>query len=138
MAEVKVKAGVDPKLEKIFFMRELTRRTGILQEPQVMNLQTWPLIYTNALKVDCHFSFDEKIVKYDFVAVGPKLDDMDKRYRHLELSVKMLLGDEYLIEIHCKNKQLYPETNDGNKLNEAPRPTKRARKGSVKKVVGKA
>jgi hypothetical protein len=138
MDEVKIKAGVDPKLEKLFFMRELTKRTGILHEIQVMNLQSWPMVYTNATKLTCNFSFEDKLVVYDFLKVGPKLTQMADRFLHLEKSVKMLLGDEYSIQVFYKKLQLYPETEHGNKSSKTAGRVNRKRKVAIKKVARKA
>lgn len=138
MDEVRIKAGPDKKMEKIYFMRELTRRTGILNEAQVINLQTWPLVYTNAKKIECQFSYEDKLVAYEFIEVGPKLDQMQERYRHLEKSVKMLLGDEYMIRIFYKGGVIYPkEEQDGRQVGKTTR-SDRKRKVSARKMAKKA
>ena len=110
MATSNIKVGPDPKLEKLYFMRELTRKTGILHEIQVMNLNNWPLVFTHAQEVVTQFSYENKLVAYEIVKVKGRVPaNLRQRLEHLEKCVKMLLGDEYSITVFEKGEMLYPE-----------------------------
>jgi hypothetical protein len=115
MKETKVRVGPDRQWEKLYQLRELTRRTGILHELQVLQLKMWPLVFTNATDSECEFNYETKAVVFNLKKLKGKLPaNLQERLEHLTKATQQLLGDEYVVVININSKKAFhgPATSD--------------------------
>jgi len=88
--------------------KDQTRRTGILCEPQVLQLRLWPrVVFKDVLDVDIDpLDIEAKTVNYLLrVKVPPKGKDLAKRAEVLAGWIRSLLGDDWLFNLRVRQKK---------------------------------
>lgn len=108
MAEARVRIGPDGQWQRLYALRDLTRKTGMLHELQVMQLKMWPLVFTNAKNASCEFGFETKqvIFKLDTLK-GAKPKNFKARLEHLVKATQQLLGTEYAVTVMLDGKKVH-------------------------------
>ncbi len=108
MAEARVKIGEESGWRKLYTLRDVTERTGILHELQVKNLKMWPLVMIHAKDATCAFDYETRTVTYDIGSIDkPKPKNFQERLEALGKAVKQLLGDSYGIVVNLKGKKVF-------------------------------
>lgn len=106
LKEIQVRVGKDPTWEKLGILRELTRKTGALYEPQVIQLRLWPLVFLDASEAEAEFIYDTRQITFK-VKIKKKPVKFKERLEFLDKAVKQLLGDEYSVLVYRGNKEVY-------------------------------
>lgn len=97
-------------LDQLAVMRETTRRTGVLFEAQVLQLQNFPwVIFDNIDKLEVQFNHEQKILQYVLKMENKKISKPKDRFKYLCTWVKELLGYEYTCRIVINEKVVYKE-----------------------------
>lgn len=110
MAEAKFLEGMpeDTKAQ-LLRLKDLTRRTGVVAETQVLQLKLWPYMLFNIVGNDAEAKLDpyEKHVSWDLRLKGkpPAGKDLKARGETLESWLRTLLGDEWLLDIRVRQKK---------------------------------
>jgi hypothetical protein len=79
-------------------LKDFTRRTGVLQEAQVIQLKHWPYVLFPLEEHECHVDADDRALTYLLLKKGKKLAPTRKdraSAKRLEAWVWSLLGDEW-------------------------------------------
>lgn len=88
--------------EQLLLLRDLTRRTGVLHEAQLLNLKLWPLvIFPKASNSVIRIDPEKYTVEYTLTwkIKGKKDADFKKRAKLLGKSVRWLLGDYWQVTV---------------------------------------
>lgn len=88
--------------------KDQTRRTGILCEPQVLQLRLWPrVVFKDVLDVDIDpLDIEAKTVHYLLrVKTPPKGKDLVKRAEVLAGWIRSLLGDDWVYNLKVRQKK---------------------------------
>lgn len=94
----------DP-MEQLLLLRGMTKATGALHEAQVLQLKMYPLVMlSNSVSSEFTFDWEKRTVEFAIKTKGKQDKDFDKRMEYLDKSVKMLLGDEYLVTVKLNDK----------------------------------
>lgn len=99
---------LDSVEKQIFFLKELTKRTGILHEAQINQLKFWFVCLTNAVEFTISFDFDNSKIIYKVSKTdGPAPKNQNKNIDLLNDYVKVLLGSRYSVNIEnlCQPKK---------------------------------
>lgn len=94
--------------EQLVVLRDLTRRTGMLHEAQVIHLELWAKIaipHSEDVKVLADVDRKRIVVKACVPRGTPDPDDFSYRLITLDRSVKDLLGEEWSVSV-TKNKKV--------------------------------
>ncbi len=95
-------------LDQLSVLREMTRRTGILHEAQILQLQWWPwVVIPHCKDFQIEFSHDNKILQYVIKTKGKPPTKYKKRLEYLANWVKELLGHEYDCRIVENGKVIF-------------------------------
>jgi hypothetical protein len=88
-------------------LKDLTRRTGVLAEPQMLQLRLWPrVVFKDVLDAELTVDIEHRILNYMVrVQKPPKGKDRDLRVEALCVWVAELLGDEWAIVIKTRQKK---------------------------------
>lgn len=93
-------------------LRDLTARTGVLQEGQALQLRMWILVasgedFFEDYEID--YNYPSKVVVFKLrkpdMKKAPK--DLDKRYDVLTENVRWLLGEDHTIKVKAARKVIY-------------------------------
>ncbi len=99
---------LDDDLGQLMALKALTKQTKMLHEAQVLQLKTWPLILTHAIKTQITVDFDFKDIIYNIVATkGKKPSRWAKRLKLLGTYSQALLGTEYSVTVKLKGKNIF-------------------------------
>lgn len=102
-----IEVGPDKNLEAIMVAKDLTRRTGILTEIQIVQLRMWPLAILNAESSECSFDYEKRILKFKISGFdGERPTDLAERLVNLRRCIKFLLGPEYKIQVRLGKERL--------------------------------
>lgn len=107
LKETKIRIGEDEGWTKLLQLKDLTSRTGMLHELQVMQLKMWPLVFLNAKNATTEFGYETKLVVYHVDIEGRKPAKFKWRLEHLDKATKKLLGGEYSVVVNVNKKQVY-------------------------------
>jgi hypothetical protein len=94
--------------EQLMLLRDITKRTGILHDAQVLQLKMWPLIllpFSKSAKAKIDTTKYEITFEVDVHGKLPK--DADTHFGRLNEAVKWLLGKEWLVRVKVRGKQVY-------------------------------
>lgn len=95
--------------EQLMLLKDLTERTGILHEAQILQLKMYPLvIFQNAKEVRLELDIEKKELHFvsKFKIGNPK--DFKVKCEQLESYVKWLLGTNWIVRVKdTKDKQLW-------------------------------
>jgi len=81
---------------------------GRISEVHLTNLKSFPWIFFNDLsEVKLDYNFASSKVSYD-LSIGNENDNLDKRFKALESSVRQLFWKEVQVKISINNKKVYP------------------------------
>lgn len=123
---------MDPDLEQLLMLKDLTAKTGVLHEAQCLQLRYWPLVLTHATKANVYYSYKDKEVIFDLIeTTGKPHKDLAKRLKLLAKFTKELLGDEYSVAVELKGKRLnsFKGKPNGKEKGSSNRKASRKRKG---------
>lgn len=99
--------NLEPDLEQLLLLKELTKTTGMLHEAQVLQLKLYPLVLTHAIRSEFQFNFDSKEVIFNLLETkGKAPKGLRTRLKLLVNYVHTLLGSEYKVTIKFKNRKI--------------------------------
>lgn len=103
-------------LKELIALKTVTRMTGVLHELQIRQLSAWPLIMLGDVRSsEFAFSHEDKEITFNLRIQGnPK---HLKNFEQFDASVKMLLGDDFLVRVKVKDKVVYRGLRNKNSLN---------------------
>lgn len=100
----------DDDFEQLLLLRDVTARTGILHEAQILQLKYYPLITTHAINSEIKFDFEGSKIIFNLTQTkGIKPKDFEKRLTILSRYTKQLLGEEYRVIVYLKGKKVFEE-----------------------------
>jgi hypothetical protein len=84
-------------------LKDLTRRTGILQEAQVVQLEHWPYVLWDISEHETGVDSDQRAITF-VLALKKKPTTADKKAaKRLEAWVWSLLGDEWMTKVFASS-----------------------------------
>ncbi len=103
-----IEVGPDDMLKNIMVSKDMTRRTGILNELQAHQLRLWPIAILDAKECESIFDFDKKKIIFKIASFyeNNQPDNISERIDNLDKSVKFLLGDNYSIAVKYGKRTL--------------------------------
>jgi hypothetical protein len=100
-------------VEQLMLLKDLTRRTGLIYEAQVLQLKYWPMLaLTHAKSSEVRLNVEKRVCEF-FARIdskGKAPDDLADRLARLDEAVKWLLGDEWLVKVKLGKKIIYRST----------------------------
>lgn len=100
--------SLDPDLEQLLLLKELTKTTGMLHEAQVLQLKIYPLVLTHAIRSEFQFDFNSKEVIFNLLETkGKAPKGLKERLELLVNYVHTLLGSEYKVIVKFKNRKIF-------------------------------
>jgi hypothetical protein len=80
-------------------LKDLTRRTGILHEAQVVQLEHWPHVLFNISEHETGVDSDQRVITFVLAIKGKASKENHKHSKRLEAWVWSLLGDEWMTKV---------------------------------------
>jgi hypothetical protein len=81
-------------------LKDLTRRTGLIQEAQVVQLRHWPHVLFDIGEHETGLDADNRSITFILQLKAPKATSKDRAAcKRLEAWVRSLLGDEWLTSV---------------------------------------
>lgn len=100
--------------EQLILLRDLTKRMSVLHDAQRLQLQMWPIVlFQEAKNVQSELSMDKREITFLVQQPGKATKDFKTSCATLNDWVKWLLGDEWIVKVKLRDKQVY---RDGARL----------------------
>jgi hypothetical protein len=109
VTKIPVGAVLPQGSQEMLILRDLTRRTGTIQEPQALNLRVWPRGFLGVVSSTAYYTHANLSIEFqvgDFDADG-KPKAFDDRLRYLDAAVKFLLGLDVTVRVTKGGSLLY-------------------------------
>lgn len=104
-----IKEPASPEWEQLMMMREMTRRTGIMHESQMLQLKIWPrVLFQDSSKAEVSIDMVERSMYFRIAVDGSKSTAANGRKsaaERLDSFVKAMMGDEWHVEVAVKGKK---------------------------------
>lgn len=101
---------LDPELEQLMRLKELSRNSGALHELQVLQLKYLPLITTHATSSEFIFKHDSREIIFNIKETQGKVPNkFKKRLKVLCQYAKNLLGSEYKVVVKLKGTVIFTD-----------------------------
>lgn len=98
-----------PELEPIkqlLLLRETTKTFGVLHEAQALQLRLWPhAVDPKLITAKAEISIDSNIIYWEWESKSKRISK--HRLEALDRSVKLMLGDEWVIKIRLNQKPIW-------------------------------
>lgn len=87
--------------EQLIMLRDLTNRTGVLHEAQVMQLKYWFfMLYPEVSKFEIIFDPEQSVLIYKVLSVKKEEDYRNNsNFNQLNEYIKFLLGARYILRV---------------------------------------